>query len=182
MCVFKKNIVVFVTLVGRLNSDVRGCSVQGTLLRHASLFGLVTGWTEESFFFHEQDMRRADAVVHFSAVSTRGLPPLFFRPKKNKWFPSFYCMDFCICSLNAFDSCIARDRKLVPYSHCIQLDEMSFYIYWPVIFRPNILLCYSFWDNLLHYTHTHTHTRTHTHIHIYIYIYMSTRARHTANS
>ena len=61
---------------------------------------------EERFAF-EFLMRRADMVIRSSSVSSWGFFPLCSRPEKSKWFPSFYCIDFSVCSLNACDSYIA---------------------------------------------------------------------------
>ena len=39
--------------------------------------------------FHGQNLRRADIVVYSSAASSWGLPLLFSKLEKRKWFPHF---------------------------------------------------------------------------------------------
>ena len=109
--------------------------------------GYVTGWTGESSLFHEQDLRRADMVVRYSAVSSWGHFSLLFRLEKSKWFPSFYCVDLSVCFLNTCDSCIAWGRE---FSSLLVSSRIKRLINWLVLFPTEYSLCYPLWDKLIH--------------------------------
>ena len=48
--------------------------------------------------FHEQNLRRADVVVHSLAASTRGLPLYIPDLRRVSSIHPFLCMDFSVCS------------------------------------------------------------------------------------
>ena len=102
----------------KLTSDGRLNGVVSPVTRFEEL-----SYTMSPFWSHYRMNRRwADMVVHSSAVSSYGLPPLFSWPEKNKCFTPFCCMDFSVFSLNACDSCRAWVGNLVPYLYWIQIN------------------------------------------------------------
>ena len=101
-------------------------------LRNSSIkwvfFGHVTRGTRKSII-REQDFELTRRSGSF-------LLSLYSRPEKSKLFPPFCCMDFSVCSLNAWDSCIAW--VFIPDLYCVQLNVFikSIDLF---CFLPNIL-------------------------------------------
>ena len=77
-------------------SGLPGYSVWGT---HST--SRVRFWTCDKVelgirLFHEQDLSKCAYLLY--------IPEL----RRVSWFPPFCCMDFSVCSMNAWDSCIAK--------------------------------------------------------------------------
>ena len=97
-----------------------------------------TRWTVKFAFFTNRNLSWADLVFRSSAAKTWGLPPLYSRPEKSKWFPPFCCMEFF---------CLFRERLWLLSSLGRELSfllvlctiKCLFIIIDLICFLPNIL-------------------------------------------